>query len=93
MYQQILEWLQNNTETVGSIVCDYNNEAEGYLHAEPEFADDIKEEFQRKVEFALGEEISRQLGFPIDIILEVLEEPNIQEFLFETSICSNDYSR
>jgi hypothetical protein len=86
---KINDWLMENGAVVGSIVYFLNQEAELYLHAEPVFEKEIIQEFKAKVIYEIGEEISRQLGLPIDIIFEVLEEPNIQEYLFENSVCSN----
>lgn len=89
----IIDWLIENQATVNSITYYLNQEAQVHLKHEPIFEQEIIQEFKFKVIYDVAEEISRQLGYPIDIIFEVLEEPNIQEYLFENSICCNSGAR
>jgi hypothetical protein len=90
--EQILDWVCANSLTVKSILFDLNQELKVMLAAEPEFFDEIQEQYKNRVKTLIGEEISRQLGLQIDIIFEVLEISEIQEFLTDDSLCFNDYS-
>lgn len=90
---EVIDWLIDNEITINAIVQDLAKEAELMLKTEPEFYEEIKEQYIERLKSIVGEEISRQLGMPIDSIYEVLESSEVQEYLVDDSLCFNDNSR
>lgn len=91
-YHQILDWILSNNPRVTEILRGLQNDASEMLKEEPEFYEEINEQYKVRVKTLLGEEISRQLGMQIDIIFEVLETPNFQEYLLNDGLCFDDCS-
>lgn len=85
----ILEWLTNNQPTVKSLIHYTSEEAKILLIDEPLFQDEILRQYKNRIKMIVGTEISRQLGLQIDNVLEVLEHPQIQEYLIDDSLRSN----
>lgn len=83
---EILTWLVSNKLTVSGIINEISVEAKIMLAEDPEFYEDITEQYENRVKNLVAEEISRQLGFSIDIIYEILEEPEVQEYLIDDSL-------
>lgn len=80
---RILDWLAHNKETINTIGVVVKQEAENALKKDPEFLDEIVAQHKEIVKTIVGIEISRQLGIQIDIIFEVLETPEVQEYLIQ----------
>lgn len=90
---EIIDWLSDNYSTIRDILYHLNTEREIMLRAEADFFEEINEQYKERAKALIGEEISRQLGMPIDSIYEVLESSEVQEYLIDDSLCFNDNSR
>lgn len=86
--QYIFDWIIEHEGALGSYFKGELAVLHDELNNEPEFFEEIIYQFKENVKYTLGEEISRQTGMAIDTILEVLEEPSIQDYIYD-SICSN----
>lgn len=93
MRDEILDWIFDNTSTINEALSSLKKEKELMVEIEPEFYEEINEQYKARVKAIIGEKISRHFGMPIDIIFEVLESSGIEEYLIDDSVCFNDNSR
>ena len=87
MKDQIIDWLANNKPTINHLKYDVSQEALNMLQEEVDFREEILDQYRNRVKILVGEEISRQLGIQIDNIFEILEMPQVQEYLINDSLC------
>lgn len=81
--QRIIYWLLHNQSAVKDLIKGLEAQRKELLVSEVNkvFHDDITKEFYAAVKTTIQEEIGRQLGFPADIIREVLDDLNLEEYL------------
>lgn len=81
--QRTIYWLIHNQAAVKELIKGLEMQRTELFasNVNKVFHDDISQEFYGAVKTLIQEEISRQLGFPIDIIKEVLDDMNLEEYL------------
>lgn len=78
----VISWLIHNQAKVKDLAKPLDAQRTELLSSEPiEFHDDIETDYWNTLGLMIQEEIGRQLGLPVDIIIEVLQSLNLKEYM------------